>query len=192
MRAYKKAYKKYLMMMAVVWGAAFVLFVVAYFLVIAPQLKIKAKLVNEASEKQKASAMAVNAAQEENKKKMSEEVEQLKTRLYDYAADFENSANMTLDISRIAADKQVTEFTVKAGGQSKEPGSTEPKNIRENPIEISFVSDFRQFASFLNTLERHRPVVFVDRFKVSRGNEGAASNKVDMDLSIFVRKSPEG
>ena len=48
------------------------------------------------------------------------------------------------------------------------------------------------FKSLFDTLERHQPVVFVDRFKVQRDNQGGAANKVDMSLSFFVRKKLDG
>ena len=187
-----RAYKKYIMTMGLVWAASLVLFLIVYFIAISPQLKIKAQLAAEANEKRQMCEASLNAAKEESKKKMADEVNGLKTRLSDFAVDFEESANLTFDISRIAADKQVSSFTVKANDQVKESGDSASKNLQENRIAITFVSDFRQFASFLNALERHRPVVFVDKFKVSRANKNETGNSVDMDLSIFVRKRPEG
>ncbi len=83
-------------------------------------------------------------------------------------------------------------FTVKTSEQGKDSGSAlAAKNLQENRIEIAFASNFRQFASFLNALERHQPVIFVDRFKVSRGDQSGTPNKVDMALSFFVRKKQD-
>jgi len=187
-----RTYKKYILTMSVVWAASLVLFVLAYFLVISPQLKVKAQLVSELAEKQQIYDAAVSAAQEDNKKKQAEEIEGLKGKLGDYAVEFEESANLTFDIGRIAADKQLGSFTIKTPDQSKDSDKLGPKYLQENRIEIAFASNFRQFAALLNALERHRPVIFVDRFKVLRSGQGEASNKVDMDLSVFVRKRPEG
>jgi Tfp pilus assembly protein PilO len=180
--------------MSVVWAVSFVLFVLAYFLVISPQLQVKAQLVKEVVEKQQEYNAAVNAAQEDNKKKLADEVDGLKSKLGDYAVEFEESANLTFDISRIAADKQVGSFTVKTTEQSKDADrdKSAPKYLQENRIDISFASNFGQFASFLNALERHRPVIFVDKFKVSRGTQGETVHEVDMDLSVLVKKRPEG
>ncbi len=168
------------------------LFAAAFFFAIAPQLRVKAQLAKEAGEKGQMCEASLRAAKEESKKKMTDELNALKTRLSDFAVDYEESANLTFDISRIAADKQVSSFTVKAVDQAKETGDSACKNLQENRIAISFASDFRQFASFLNALERHRPVVFIDRFKVSRAGQNESGNSVDMELAIFVRKRPEG
>jgi len=178
--------------MGLVWTASLVVFVLVYFFIFAPQVKIKSQLVNEANEKKQIYEASINAANEDAKKKLADELDALKTRLNDYAVESEDSANLTFDISRIAADKQLSDFTVKTVDPIKETGKLGVKNLQENGIGVSFSSDFRQFAFFLNALERHRPVVFIDRFKVSRQDKNEGSNAVDMSISIFVKKRPEG
>ena len=185
-------YKKYILTMAMVWAACLVLFAIAYFFIIAPRLKVKAELVKKSVETRRMYETAIDAANEESKKKLAEEVKRIKNKLGNYITEFEESANLTFDISRIAADKQVSSFTIKTTDQTKDTDQPESKNLQENRIGIGFESDFRQFTAFLNTLERHRPVVFVDRFKVSRGRTGETGHQVDMDLSIFVRKRTRG
>ena len=186
------AYRKYILAMGIVWAASLVVFALVYYIVIIPQLKAKAQLLKESTEKKQLFELALSAANEDNKKKLAGEVEELKTRLIDYVSEYEESANLTFSISRIAADKQVSDFTVKTSEQAWAQDALTANNLQENRIEIAFASDFLQFASFLNTLERHQPVVFVDRFKVQRDNQGGAANKVDMSLSFFVRKKLDG
>jgi hypothetical protein len=181
-------YKKYLTTMGIVWGISLVVFAIASYFIINPQMKIKSKLFKEVAEKKAQLDLAYNASLEENKKKLAAEVETLRTKLGDYVSDYENFANQTFSISRIAGDKQVTAFTVKTPEMDKQQDQIKAKSLQENKMEISFTSDFLQFANFINTLERHQPVVFVDRFKIQRGDQGGPSNKVDMSLSFFVRK----
>jgi Tfp pilus assembly protein PilO len=183
------AYKKYLITMGLVWAGALVVVVAAFIFLINPQVREKERLAKEAAGKQNIYNGAVEAAKEDTKKKLAAELESLKSKLNDYAIDSEDSANMTLDISRVATAGQVSSFTVRAGEQRPQSGQTDSKYLQENRIQISFSSDFRQFATLLNTLERHRPVIFVDNFRITRSSD---NNKVDMDLSIFVRKRPEG
>jgi hypothetical protein len=178
--------------MGLVWAVSLVLVVLAYFFTIIPQLKVKAQLGKELAEKQQLYDAAVNAAKEENKKELADEIDVLKSKLSDYAVEYEDSANLIFDISRIAADKQLNAFTIKATDQSREQAQLTAKNLQENSIDISFASNFREFATFLNALERHRPVVFIDRFKVLRTEKGENPASADMGLTIFVRKRPEG
>jgi len=182
------AYKKYLKTMALVWAGALMFFIAAFALLLNPQIREKNRLFVETANKQKLYDGAADAAREDTRKKFTSELETLKSKMNDYAIDSEDSANMTLDISRIAAAKQVSSFTIKASDQ-QQSGQTESKYLRENRINITFNANFRQFAALLNTLERHRPIIFVDTFRIARSNE---DNRVDMELSIFVRKRPEG
>ncbi len=81
--------------MGMVWAASLVLFALVYFVVIAPQLKVKNQVLKESTEKRQLFESALNAAQEDNKKKLADEVEELKTKLSDYVSEFEESANLT-------------------------------------------------------------------------------------------------
>ncbi len=178
--------------MGIVWGVSFLLFAIAYYFFVTPQLKIKTQLLAEATEKKGRLDMALDASLEDNRKKLAAEVESLKTRLSNYVSEYEDSPNLTFAVSRIAGDRQVRAFTVKTSDISRQPEQFVSKNLQENKMEISFASDFLQFANFVNTLERHQPVVFVDRFKVQREGQGGAANKVDMSLSFFVRRKQAG
>lgn len=178
--------------MGVVWGVSFFLFAIAYYFLIAPQLKVKGELLKEATEKKEQLDMALNASLEDNKKKQTAEVESLKARLSNYVSEYEDSPNLTFAVSRIAGDRQVSAFTVKTLEISRQQDQLTAKNLQENKMEISFVSDFLQFTNFINTLERHQPVVFVDRFRVQRDSQGGTANKVDMSLSFFVRNKQTG
>jgi uncharacterized membrane protein YvbJ len=186
------AYRKYILAMGIVWAASLVLFALVYYIVIIPQLKAKAQLLKESTEKKQLFESALSAANEDNKKKLAGEVEELKTRLIDYVCEYEESANLTFSISRIAADKQVSDFTVKTSEQAWVQDALATNNLQENRVEIAFASDFLQFARFLNTIERHQPVIFVDRFKVLRGDQSGTTDKVDMTLSYFARKKLDG
>ena len=45
------AYRKYILAMGIVWAASLVLFALIYYVVIAPQLKIKNQVLKESTEK---------------------------------------------------------------------------------------------------------------------------------------------
>jgi len=187
-----RAYRKYILTMGLVWTVSLVISVLVYFFVLAPQMKIKNQLLGESAEKKQKYDVSLNASKEDNKKKLTDEVSILKSKLSDFAVDFEESANLTFDISRTAADKQVNSFTVKTTEPVRDSAQLTSKILQENRIEVGFTSNFKQFAAFLNALERHRPVVFVDKFKISRNDRDENADAVDMSLSIFVRKRPEG
>jgi Tfp pilus assembly protein PilO len=186
------AYKKYLMTMGMVWAGSLFVFIIIHIFLISPQLKIKADLNRQLTDAKRLFDSAVAAANDDNKKKLTSEVESLKVRLSGYAADTAESANLTFDIGRLAGDKQLSSFTVKTPDMAWGSEQIDSKNLQENRVDVSFNSDYKRFASFLNALERHRPVIFINRFKLTRGDQGLSSGKADMDLSFYVKKKTEG
>jgi hypothetical protein len=100
----------------------------------------------------------------------------------------EDTANLIFAISQIANAKRVSEFRI--GPKKQHLGSklSNCEYIGENCIGISFSSGFNQFATLLNALERHQPVVFVDGFEITRSDQGKSGHKVDMDLAVFVKR----
>lgn len=53
-------------------------------------------------------------------------------------------------------------------------------------IDISWKGDFEQFARLVNELERHRPVIFVDDFVISRPDNPAEGCQIALSLVILV------
>ena len=186
--AFVKTYKKYFIWMGVIWAACFVLFLFAYLLVLGPQKNNKKHIENKLAEKKQVYELAQRAAREETKIQLNEQLERLQSRLKDFVIDFEDSANLTFDISQIADEKKVTSFSIKSKGNhglSAIPGCN---NIFENHIVISFIGNFNQFATFLNALERNRPVLFVDKFALARFGQNESTYRVTLNVAAFVRK----
>jgi hypothetical protein len=152
-----------------------------------PQRKNRKQLEKQLDGKKQMYESAIKAAQTETQAKLNEEIEQLRNRLRDFAVDSEDSTNLTFDISQIAAEKAVSSFNI----SSKKEGSNaqKKKNIYESYIYIGFSAmDFRQFAILLNALERHKPVIFVDKFSITR-SRSSSGYPVKMNLAVFVRKA---
>ena len=184
----KLIYRKYIATLALVWAGCFVLFFFVYMIVLTPQKKAKTEVEKEIAEKKRIYNSALKASRQDTKIRLSQQLEHLKDGLKDFVVDFEDSTNLIFDISQIANEKKVGSFGIKAKDIRR--GSTVPKckYIYENHIDISFTAGFNQFATFLNALERNRPVLFVDEFKITRSDEDNSSHPVNMNLSVFVRK----
>ncbi len=186
----KSAYGKYFAKMALVWTVCFVLFLIIYILVLSPQVNFRKQLEKQLADKKQTYDSALKAAQKETIIQLNEEIEQLRNKLKIFAIDFEDSANVTFDISQIANDKKVNSFSIetKKGRQTRKKKKS-VKYISKSRIDISFTTaDFNQFASLLNALERHEPVIFVDKFAITRAGKGASEHKVQMNLAVFVSK----
>ena len=181
-----KIYRKYFTTAALIWAGCFILFLFVYMIVLAPQKKTRKHIENQLAEKKRIYNSALKATEEETRIWLNEQIENLRSKLNGFVINFEDSANLTFDISQIASEKKLDSFSIKGKDTSK--GSADFKYLSENHIDVSFAAAFNQFATFLNALERHWPVIFVDSFKITRSKRGDPSHKVNMSLAVFVRK----
>ncbi|MFZ2148054.1 MAG: hypothetical protein WAV28_12615 [Sedimentisphaerales bacterium] len=183
-----KTHKKYLVTAGVIWAACFVVFLFAYILVLGPQKNYEKRIENKLAERKQVYESALRAAQKETKIRLNEQIERLRTRLQDFVIDFEDSANLTFDISQIANEKKVASFSIKSKDSRGLSTIPECKYISEDQIVISFIGGFNQFATFLNALERHRPVIFVDKFTITRSGQDDSVYQVSLNVAAFVKK----
>jgi Tfp pilus assembly protein PilO len=174
-----------------IWAACFVVFLLVYILVLGPHKNNKNLIESKLAEKKQVYESALRAAQKETKIQLNEQIEHLQNRLKDFVADFEDSANLTFEISQIADEKKIASFNIKGKDNPVLSGEPDSKYISENRIVISFVGGFNQFATFLNALERHRPVLLVDKFSITRSGQDDSVFRVSLNVAAFVRKQQE-
>lgn len=188
--AFIKIYRKYLTTAALIWAACFTLFFFIYLLVLIPQKGRQKQVENKLTQKKRLYESALKATHQETKIRSNEQIGRLQDRLRDFVIDFDDSADLTFDIGQIAGEKRLASFSIKGRDNSELSAIPDCDHICESRIDISFTAGFRQFATFLNALERHRPVLFVDRFTVNSGRSGSDS-QVNVNLVVFVRKRQE-
>ena len=189
--AFIKIYRKYLTRTAMAWAACLALFILAYIIVLGPQKSKRRSLETTLTEKKELYEFAQRATQEQTKIQLNKEIEDLRDILKDFVVDFEDSANLTFDIGRIANEEDVSSFSIKNNDKRGVSEIPDCNSICENNIDISFVAGFNQFATFVNALERHQPVLFVNEFTISRSNRGEPTYQVSLDIAAFVRKQKE-
>ena len=175
-----------------IWACCFAFFLIVYMLVLVPQAKTKKIIKKKLTKKKLLLERVQQITQKETRLKLNEQIDDLRDELRNYVIDFDDTADVTFDISRIANDKKVNSFNIKSRNRGQKASETNNKYIYVNNFDVSFTSGFVQFATLLNTLERHRPVIFVDRFHIVRSEENNSEHQADMNLAVFVRKRKEG
>ncbi len=185
----KPIYKKNLTTVALIWVGCFILLSLVYMLVLGPQRKNEKNIENVLFERKQQYQSALKASEEETKIQLKKQIEQLQNKLKDYVVDFEDSADLTFDIGQIAREQNIASFSIKAKGQGGFSKIPDCDYIGENYIDISFTGQFNKFVVFLNTLERHRPVIFVDEFTVTRSRDKRdQEHRASLSVAVFVKK----
>jgi len=186
--AFIKTYKKFLIRTAIVWAACLALFVLAYTFVLRPQIDRRKRLDDELAQKKQQYEMARLASREQTKARLNEEIEGMRDILKGFVVDLEDSANLTFDIGQIANEEKVSSFSIESKDKRGPLEIPDCNSICESHIDIDFVAGFNQFATFVNALERHRPVLFVNEFVIARSNRSELAYQVTLDVAAFVKK----
>ena len=186
--AFIQTYKKYLVKIAIAWAACLALFVLAYIFVLGAQIDSIKRLDNEFAKKKQQYEKALLAASEKAKAGLNEEIEGMRDILKGFVVDLEDSANLTFDIGQIANEEKVSSFSIESKDKRGSLEIPDCNSICESHIDIDFVAGFNQFATFVNALERHRPVIFVNEFAIARSNRGELAYQVSLDVAAFVKK----
>lgn len=179
-------HKKYLETSGLIWSICLAIFLIVYLAVLGPQKDYKENVERNLAEKKEIYESALGAAKEETIVRREEEIEVLRNKLRGFVIEFEDSANLTFDISRVANEKKVSSFSVKSKDGRGITEIPDCKYIGESHIEIEFVGDFFQFASFLNELERHRPVLFVKKFTITKSRQDNSNCQVSLSVAVLV------
>jgi len=190
-KTFIKIYRKYLTRTAIAWAVCLVLFILVYILVLGPQNSSRKRLKSTLAEKKQLYEFAQRATEEQTKIRLNEQIEVRRDILKDFVVDFEDSGNLTFDIGQTAKEVKVSSFSIKNNEKQGVSEIPDCNSICENHIDISFIAEFNQFATFVNALERNQPVLFVNEFTISRSNKGESTYQVSLDIAAFVKKQQE-
>jgi hypothetical protein len=184
----KSIYRKYFKIGIIFWAVCFIVLLLSYLIVLAPQERLWRMTERKLADTKLLAQSAREAAQERNKNLLLEQLSNSGNRLKDFVIDQENANNLTFDIGRISSDIKLNSFSSIFTGGEGTIKTDNYKHIIARQISVNFNSSFNKFAVFLNTLERSRPVIFIDTFSITRSGESGSGHKVDMKLAVLVGK----
>jgi hypothetical protein len=157
-----------------------------YSFVLLPQSRlIEAKEQGLAGERQ-AAGLTGSAGRDEAGARLREQIETSTGQLRDFLVDLAGSAEVVSDVGRISDAIGLSSFNITDSGDDNAPVAWTGRGIGERSMDVSFAGSYSKFAAFLNALERRRPAIFVDTFRITRSALGASNHKVNMRLPILV------
>lgn len=181
-------YRKYFITAASIWAVCLLLFLLVFVFVIGPQKNTRQRIENRLAEKKQLHESALQVSQNETKIQLNEQIAGLREKLSDFVIDYKDSANLTFDISNIADEKNVSSLSIKGNDKKRIIEIPNCDYIGESHIDIDFIAGFNQFATFLNALERNRPVLFVDEFTITNSRQIESGYLVNLKVAVYVKK----
>ncbi len=188
----KSMYRKYFKAWGVIWAICFVVLFLFYLVVLGPQREVRTRTQARLAEVQALAQTATEAAQEKNKLRLAEQVQEASATLERFAIGQAATDSLTLDIGAVPGRDQLGAFGISAGGSEAVIKMNNCKHISGRRVTVTFASSFNRFAAFLNALERNEPVVIVDTFSITRSRDEATPHKVDMALAVLVDDTGPG
>jgi hypothetical protein len=160
-------------------------------LVLRPQKDHRRQLETQVAQAKRQYARALEAAKPETQARLTEQVEGMQGRVADFLVGFDEATDLAFEIGNLARETRLESFGMKPASAPTSGSQSERERLAEKRLSVSFQAGFPRFAAFLNAMERHHPVVFVETFTINRPLESNTEPRVDMGLAVLVEK-PRG
>ena len=123
--------------------------------------------------------------------KLNQQLNQADKKLDTFVVIPDDLDDLTFDISRIANSMEITAFASQGTENESFLEIDNCEHIGYTRIEVNFKSSFNTFAQFINALERHEPVVFIDWFRIHRSQKDKLVHDTTLSLCVFIKKPLE-
>ena len=184
----ENASRKKTILLVSLWLVCFIPAGIFFFLVLLPHDKVLKQLKIQVLEKTQIynSLKATRSQAQQNKIKA--EIENFSQNFCDYIINGQELNNLDFILSQMGREKNFDSFTSRNLYEVKNNKFADFKYIDERRIKLSFVSDFKAFCAFVNELERHQPIIFVDLFNLTRDISGDSLPLAEMELAVLFEK----
>jgi len=175
--------------MAIAWGPCLLAAAASYAVVLRPQLEYKRELEAKIASSKVKYAWALQAAKEKDQGRLAGQVEDLHNRIGDFVVRVEDAPDLAFKIGELANEAKLESFGMKPTNKGGPEALPNLEHVGEKHVDLTFSAGFRRFAAFLNALERHHPVIFVETFTISRPADKDSGPQAGMELAVLVEKA---
>ena len=177
---------RYIIVTAAVWIFSVIALGGGYLLFGASQKSELVQLKNQCAESQTVLEQAQLAAQDQTKAKQKQQCEEIGQLISGFSTQQDAVTELVFEIGRIANELRLSGFSSKNQKQQNYSTVGKSKLVSEVWLNVDFQATFEQFAQFLNRLECHSPVVFVEEVSFRRGSQDAHNHTTSLQLSFLA------
>ena len=186
-----KVRNKYLLIVTMAWVPCCALAAASYLFVLGPQARCATALQAKLAETRSLWDIARQAVVREEQVRLAQTVERLSRRVSGFVVRLEAAPDLAFEIAQLANETAVESFAMKPRNKRGLDAVPNCDRIGEKQIDVSFTARFPGFVAFLNALERHHPVLFVETFAISQRQGESSEPQVTIQLAVLVEK-PQG
>ena len=137
------------------------------------------------SQKENIYELAKFANLQQTKESVASKLSEINQNIDKFSIESDLTSQLTFDISTMAKELYFDDFSNQ--GTSAEEYEKVVNNIYFGTYEMSFTAGFNQFAYFINKLERHNPVLFVEEFNLKAPSAKNSKDNVKISLDFIAR-----
>jgi outer membrane murein-binding lipoprotein Lpp len=186
-----KVRNRYLLILAIVWSPCLLAGAASYAIILHPQLDHRQKLEALVASSRERYARAVEAAKEKDQSRLAGQVETLHNRVNEFVVSRTDASDLAFKIGELAQEAKLTSFGMRPANRTGAEAGPDLERVAEKHLDMTFSGEFRHFAAFLNTLERHHPVLFVETFAISRPIDKDSQPQANLQVAVLVEKAAE-
>lgn len=184
----KEKFRKFATIVLVVWLISLVVIGACYYFVIVPQKTHLKKLFSRVEHEIETNLVASHANEKKASELMDKKMIEAEELLGDFIVKKSEVTDFIFDFKRMADASGIVDFTGSYDPSTSYTDVTGFTKISEGSLRINFSGDYSQFIKMLNNFERYKPVVFIDRFDMSRARRQGQGSIINMTLTYYVIK----
>lgn len=168
------------------WAVSILLLGAGYFMLYEPRTQLLVRTENKLSESNETLALAKMADREDSQRKQAERLENTQQTIDRFSISQENITALVFEIGEIANELRISEFSSKIRDYSQMQKAGNAGCLQESWLSIECTASFEQLMQFINRLEKHDPVVFVEKLSIQRRSGETAGHEIEIELSLLA------
>lgn len=187
----KPLYKKWLIVLTLLWGFPFAALLLANGLMFGPQRKAVKYMETELASKSEQYNNYKLTSSSRSRAARSRQIARTTKILEKFVTDANSLDNLTFKISEFASDCGVSFFKSNALDGEVFSEISNYYRIGRMTLLLDFNSSFNEFVKLINLLERHKPIVLIEKFSIATVYGDDSLHRMTIYLNIYVRRYPE-
>ncbi len=180
---------KFVVWILIAWVIGLAVLAIFHFAVVVPNGRALADSRQRVADKVERVTFLRNARSERQQQRIRMEQEDHERQYREFVFDTNDLNRLDFLIRDLAEGHNLADFSGRTVGTATNIGGVGFQRIAQRNLVLSFQCGFAQLVRFINELERHQPVIFVDQFTIRGGPGRQGGLDCDLECSVLYRKA---
>jgi hypothetical protein len=171
----------------IAWGLCLVALGVFHFAFVAPRGRALTASRGDAVAGAKQFSFLKNAKSAREQERAKMEQQDLERQYSDFVFNSDEMNGLDFRIRSIAEKNGLWDFSSRHVATTSTLGTTKLQRVAQRELVLSFSCGFPDFLRFVNEMERHQPIMFVNQFTIRNVAGKEAGLSCDMECSVLYQ-----